>query len=125
MLSRDARASRAFAERRWEAAAAYAGHAAAPRPVGEPRRAELLALRGEALLRAGHPREALEAFTEVVEQAPGDPHRPQALYSGALAREATGDAEGAAAWRRWLAQDFPGNPWTERLRRDGEEGTDE
>jgi hypothetical protein len=114
----DERASRAFAEERWEAAAAYAGHAAARLAAGDRGRAELLCVRGEALLRSGHAREALEAFREVVDREPGDPHRPQALYSGSLAREATGDAEGAAEWRRWLARDFPENPWTERLGRD-------
>ena len=76
---------------------------------------ELLCVRGEALLRSGHPREAVEAFTEVVRQAPDDPHRPQALFSGALAKEAAGDDAGAALWRRLLREQFPGNPWTERL----------
>jgi hypothetical protein len=53
----------------------------------------------------------------VVEDARADPHRPQALYSGALAREALGDTEGAHAWREMLRQEFPGNPWIERLNR--------
>ena len=114
------RASRAFSAERFGAAAAYAGHGVARLPVGDQRRVELLCVRGEALLRAGHSREALAAFTEVVERSPGDPHRPQALYSGALAREAAGDAAGAAEWRRRLAQEFPGNPWAERLEPVGE-----
>ena len=63
-------------------------------PAGDPRRAELLCVRGEALLRAGHPREALEAFTRGGGGAPDDPHRAQALYSGALAREAVGRRRG-------------------------------
>ena len=56
-----------------------------------------------------------EAFGEVVRRAPDDPHRPQALFSGALAKEAAGDAPGATLWRRLLREQFPDNPWTERL----------
>jgi len=83
----------------------------------DPRGAELWCVRGEALLRAGHPREALEAFTLVVEGRARDPHRAQALYSGALAQESVGRVEVAAEWRRWLREEFPDNPWTERLDR--------
>jgi TolA-binding protein len=108
-------ASRAYAKGRWLDSAEYARHGAARFPASEPRRAELLCVRGEALLRSGHPREAVEAFTEVVSQVPDDPHRPQALFSGALAKEAAGDDAGAALWRRWLREQFPGNPWTDRL----------
>jgi hypothetical protein len=108
------RASRAFAAERWEDAAEYARHAAALLPSSDPRRAELLCVRGEALLRAGHAREAVEPFTLVVEGEPG-PHRPQALHSGALAREASGDGEGAAAWRRRLREEHPETPWARRL----------
>ena len=43
------------------------------------------------------------------------PYRPQALYSGALAREQAGDAAGAAAWRASLCADYPETPWAERL----------
>jgi hypothetical protein len=111
----DGQASRAFAEERWEAAAEYARAALGLVAVGDSRRGELLCVRGEALLRAGHPRLAGEAFATVVEQIPGDPHRAQALYSGAAAREASGDTGGAAEWRRWLHEEFPGSPWVERL----------
>ena len=110
----DARASRAYAEERWEDAAEYARHAAALLASPDPRRAELLCVRGEALLRAGHAREAVEPFTLVVEGEPG-PHRPQALHSGALAREAAGDPEGASAWRRQLREEYPETPWARRL----------
>jgi hypothetical protein len=110
----DVRASRAFAEERWEDAAEYARHAAALLPSPDPRRAELLCVRGEALLRAGHAREAVEPFTLVVEGQPG-PHRPQALHSGALAREAAGDPEGASAWRHQLREEYPETPWARRL----------
>jgi hypothetical protein len=111
------RASRAYAGEHWAAAAEYAREALArvSRAGDDARREELLCLQGGALLRAGHPREALQAFTRVVEDAPADPHRPQALYSGALAREALGDTEGARAWRHTLRQEFPENPWTQRL----------
>jgi hypothetical protein len=108
-------ASRAYAEGRWADAAEYARHGAERLPPSEPRRAELLCVRGEALLRSGHAREAVDPFTEVVMQAPDDPHRPQALFSGALAKEAAGDDAEAEVWRRWLREQFPGNPWTERL----------
>jgi hypothetical protein len=110
----DERASRAFAEERWAAAAEYARHAIDLIGTEDARRNELLCLRGEALLRAGHPRLAVLAFAPVVEAGSGA-HRPQALYSGALAREAAGDAEGAAAWRRSLRADHPRTPWAERL----------
>jgi hypothetical protein len=108
-------ASRAYGEGHWADAAEYARHAVALLPATESRRAELLCVRGEALLRSGHPREAVEAFAEVVARAPSDPHRAQALFSGAVAKEATGDAAGAAVWRRQLEEQFPGNPWAERL----------
>jgi hypothetical protein len=114
----DDQASRAFTEKRWEAAAEYARAALGLAAGGDSRRGELQCVRGEALLRAGHPRLAAEAFATVVGQMPGDPHRAQALYAGAVAREASGDAAGAAEWRRWLREEFPGNPWVERLRTD-------
>jgi len=113
----DERASRAYAQEHWEDAAEYARHAIALARADDARRPERLCLRGESLLRAGHPREAAEEFATVVNEAPRDPHRPQALFSGALAREATGDAAGAAEWRRQLAEEFPGTPWAERLGR--------
>jgi hypothetical protein len=110
----DEGASRAFAEERWETAAEYARHAVDLIPAEDARRSQLLCLRGEALLRAGHPRPAALAFEPVVEAGAG-PYRPQALYSGALAREAAGDAAGAADWRRSLRADHPRTPWAERL----------
>jgi hypothetical protein len=106
-------ASRAYAEERWEDAAEYARHAVSLLPAGDPRRAAMLCVRGEALSRAGHPREAVEPFALVA--AEGGPHRPQALYSGALARERAGDAEGAGAWREALRAEHPDTPWAARL----------
>jgi hypothetical protein len=110
----DEDASRAFAEERFEAAAEYARNALDALGPEDARRSELLCLRGEALLRTGHPRIAVLAFAPVVEAGSG-PYRPQALYSGALAREAVGDAAGAAAWRASLLADHPRTPWAERL----------
>jgi tetratricopeptide (TPR) repeat protein len=111
----EGRASRAYASGQWEDAAEYARHAVDRLEPGDPRKAELLCVRGEALLRAGHPREAARAFGALIEDVPGDPHRAQALFSGARAREASGDPEGAALWRQRLRQEFPDSPWTERL----------
>ncbi len=110
----DERASRAYSDEQWETAAEYARHAIERLPTEAARRNELLCLRGESLLRAGHPRLAAEAFRPVVDTGSG-PHRPQALFSGAVAREAAGDAEGAAAWRASLRADHPQTPWAERL----------
>ncbi len=101
-------ASRAYAAERWDEAAEYARHAVSAVPAGDSRRAEMLCVRGEALLRAGHAREAVEAFTLVVEDGGG--HLPQALHSGARAREAAGDPEGAAEWRGRLRDEFPETP---------------
>jgi hypothetical protein len=108
------RASRAFAEERWEAAAEYARNAIDLVGPDDVRRNEWLTLRGEALLRWGEARLAVLAFAPVVGEGAG-PYRAQALYSGALAREATGDAEGASAWRRSLRADHPHTPWARRL----------
>jgi tetratricopeptide (TPR) repeat protein len=107
------RSSRAYAAERWEDAAEYARHATVLFPPADPRRAELLCVLGEALLRAGHAREAVEPFTLVA----GEPgaHRAQALYSGALALEAAGQPDGAAAYRRRLREEFPETPWARRL----------
>jgi tetratricopeptide (TPR) repeat protein len=109
----DRLASRAYAEERWEAAAEYARHAVDLLPPTDPRWAGLQCVRGEALRRAGHPREAIEPFAQLVEREAG-PHRPQALYSGALARESAGDVEGAAQWRGRLAAEHPATPWAQR-----------
>ena len=74
-------AARAYAEERWEDAAEYARHAIDLVGTEDVRRTELLCLRGESLLRAGHARIAALAFAPVVEAGSG-PYRPQALYSG-------------------------------------------
>jgi hypothetical protein len=115
----DERASRAYAAERWEDAAEYARGAVALLPSAEPRRAELLCLQGEALLRAGQARHAVEPFTLVAEGGPG-PHRAQALFSGAVALDGSGNPERAASFRRMLREDHPETPWARRLERTGE-----
>ncbi len=111
------RASRAYAEQRWEETAELARHGAELAGNGDPRRSELLCLGAEALARAGHAHEAAYTFTTLVDEG-GGPYRAQALYSGARAREASGDAAGAAAWRRELREAHARTPWAERLARD-------
>lgn len=108
------RASRSYASERWEEAAELARNASLLVGPADPRRLELLCLEGEALLAAGHPRESALAFEAVVEGE--GPHRAQALFSGARAREAAGDAAGAAGWRRELRERYADTPWAERLR---------
>jgi hypothetical protein len=110
----DGHAARAYAEQRWEDAAEYARHAIDAVPTTDARRAGLECLRGESLLHAGHAGLAALAFAPVADAGSG-PYRPQALYSGALAREQSGDAAGAAAWRARLAAEYPKTPWAERL----------
>jgi 6-pyruvoyl-tetrahydropterin synthase related domain len=109
------RASKAFGEDRFADAAEYARHAL-DLETSSSLRAELLCLRGESLLRAGHPREAAHAFQEVVETAAGSPYLAQALFSGAKAKEAMGDALGAAADRLRLRRELPHTPWAQRLK---------
>jgi hypothetical protein len=109
----DESASRAYAEERWADAAEHARGALSLLPAADPRRDGLLCLQGEALLRAGPAREAAEVFAPVVEGS--GPHRPQALYSGAVARERAGDAAGAEDWRRALLREHPVTPWAEKL----------
>ena len=109
----DERASRAYAEERWADAAEYARGALALLPPADVRRDGLSCLEGESLLRAGHPREAVEPFALVVEGT--GPHRPEALYSGAVSREQAGDVAGAEEWRRVLRAEHPRTPWAEKL----------
>jgi 6-pyruvoyl-tetrahydropterin synthase related domain len=108
------RASKAFGEDRFEDAAEYARHAL-DLETSSSLRAELLCLRGESLLRAAHPREAAYAFQEVVDTAAGSPYLAQALFSGAAAKEAMGDALGARADRERLRREHPLTPWAKRL----------
>jgi len=85
------RASQAYAAEEWEQAAEYARHAVSAR-AGRGLAEDGAAVRaGEALLRAGHAREAVEAFTAVVED--GGAHLAQALHSGSR------PARRQATWR--------------------------
>ncbi len=107
------RATKAHAEERWEEAAELARHGAELAGSADPRRKVLLFVVGEALLRAGHPHESAFAFANLIAEGAG-PDRAQALYLGALAREASGDAEGATAWRRELRALHPTTSWAEQ-----------
>lgn len=111
------RASRAFAGESWEDAAELSRNAGPLLRAADPRRAELLCLEGEALLRAGHPREAALAFDTLLDEG-GGAHRPQALYSGARAREAAGQPKGAEELRGELRTSHAGTPWAARLAHD-------
>ena len=109
------KASRAYEHERFADAAEYARHAVFAGPQS-PLRFELLCLRGESLLRAGQPLDAAQAFEEVLQGPPNDPHVPQALFSAAAAREAAGDKSGALPHRQRLLKEFGRTPWAERLR---------
>ena len=84
---------------------------------GTPLRDELLCLRGESLLRAGQPAiSRLEAFgTLLAGVSRTGPYAPQALFSGALAREKVGDARGLGSGASASADTIPETPWAQRL----------
>jgi tetratricopeptide (TPR) repeat protein len=109
-----ARASRAYAEARYQDAAEYARHALA-QGADPGTQAELHCLRAESLSRAGRPWDAVASFMAAYEEQSAGPHVAQALFGEAAAREAAGDAKGAAAARERLRRDFPGTPWAARL----------
>ncbi|HVO11419.1 MAG TPA: 6-pyruvoyl-tetrahydropterin synthase-related protein [Vicinamibacteria bacterium] len=115
------RASRAYADQRWDAAAELARAAGTLAPAPDPRRLELLCLEGEALLAGGHPRQAALAFTPVVEQ--GGPHQAEALYSGARALAQSGEPARAREWRQRLREAHPDTPWATRLAEDERRAT--
>ena len=108
------RASLAYADDRFADAAEYARHGAARGAA--PLREELLCLRGESLLRAGQAALALDSFETLLRESPDGPYTAQALFSGASAREAKGDAEGARADRRRLLDEYSDTPWAKRIR---------
>ena len=91
------RASRAYAAGRYADAAEYARYA--ERRVEGPRRAGVLCLRAESLLRAGRAWEAADVFDRLVREFGDSPYVPEALYGLAAARSAAGDAAGAAEAR--------------------------
>jgi 6-pyruvoyl-tetrahydropterin synthase-like protein len=104
------RASAAYAADRFADAAEYARHAidlgASPAQKGE-----LLALRGESLLRAGQAQPARDAFETVIAELPESPYRAQALSGSARASDALGDTASAAGRRATLRKDFADTPW--------------
>jgi tetratricopeptide (TPR) repeat protein len=107
------RASRAYAEARWADAAEYARHALFP-ARDMALHASLLSLRGESLLRAARPREALLSFQDVLGE-PSSPYRAQALFGAAEAQSALGDEAGARESRARLLKEFPESPWATRV----------
>ena len=108
------RASQAYAQERFAEAGEYARHAAWL-GSGTPLRDEMLCLRGESLLRADRPGLAAEAFEILLRDSPASPYAPQALFSGALAREKAGNVEGAREWRQRLGDTYRDTPWAQRL----------
>ena len=111
-----ARASRAYAAARYADAAEYARNAIA-QGGDTATLSELQCLRGESLLRAERPWDAVSAFVSAYEQQPSGPHAAQALFGEAAAREVAGDAAGAATARERLKRDFPRTPWAGRLQK--------
>ncbi|HET8644566.1 MAG TPA: hypothetical protein VFO85_03700, partial [Vicinamibacteria bacterium] len=112
------KASRAYAEGRFADAAEYARHALGP-SRGSSLHAELLALRAEALLRAGPAPSAAEAFEALLSEPAGGAYTAQALFGAAQARAAAGDGTEAARHRDRLLREFAHTPWAERARKEG------
>ena len=108
------KAIEAYDAKRFADAAEYLRHALA-RGAGGDRRGELLCLRGESLLRAQQPRDALEAFAALVREQPSSVLVPQALAGEVRARESMGDLAGAQAVRQRLLQEFPHSAWAREL----------
>jgi hypothetical protein len=106
----DRKARGAFDAGRSADAAEYARHALA-RGGGGERRDDLLILRGESLLRAGRPRDAVAAFETLLRERPEGALVPQALSGQVRAREALGDFAGAEPARQRLLREFPGTDW--------------
>ena len=108
------RASRAFAESRFDDAAEYIRHALT-RTNDPGLRPELLCLRGESLLRLGDGRASAAAFEEVLQQSTQGPYTAQALFGLAQALEASGERERARSARERLRREHPRTPWAARL----------
>jgi outer membrane protein assembly factor BamD (BamD/ComL family) len=107
------RASRAYSAGRFDDAAEYARNALRA-SEGSSLHWELLCLRGQSLLRAGHPGAALESFETLLTAEPRGPYTPQALFGTMEAWTALGDAEGSRRARERLLREFPHTPWAER-----------
>ena len=109
------RGSRAYAAERYADAAEYARQAET-RSEGAARRAEVLCLRAESLLRAGRPAEAASAFARLVDDYGDSPYVPEGLFGLAEARAAAGDASGAARARTRLLAEHADTPWADQAR---------
>jgi hypothetical protein len=110
------RASAAYAAERFDAAAEYARHAIdlSPPPA---QKGELLALRGESLMRTQQPQRARETFETLLAELPESPYRAQALAGAVRAAHAAGDQVGEASLRAQLLREFPDTPWAESVAR--------
>jgi hypothetical protein len=106
------RASEAYAAERFTEAAEYARHALERHPPAE-QKGELLALRGESLLRLEQPQRARQVFETLVAELPESPYRAQALAGAMRAAQAASDHLGAASLRAQLLREFPDTPWAE------------
>ena len=109
------KASRAYSAGRYGDAAEYARNALRA-AEGSSLHAELLCLRAEALLRAGHPEQAVQSLETLLTDEPRGPCAPQALFGTIEAWTALGDAEAARRARERLLREFPETPWAERAR---------
>lgn len=112
------RASRAYAEGRFEDAAEYARHALEP-SRGTPLRGSLLVLRGESLLAAARAEPAAEAFEAAVNEAgPAGAYVPEALFGAARAHQMLKEPADVTRLRDRLLNEFGQTPWAERARRE-------
>jgi len=110
------KASRAYAEGRYDDAAEYTRPALEP-SRGTDLRAELLVLRGESLLRAGRPEPAAEAFEAAVnEGGSAGAYVPQALFGAASAHQMLKEPGAAARLRDRLLAEYASTPWAARAR---------
>jgi hypothetical protein len=110
-------ASRAYAEGRFADAAEYARNAAGP-SRGSDLRLELMALRGESLLRAGQAGAAAQVFEALAGEVGSNAYLPQALFGAAQARREAGDVAAAARHRERLLAEFADTPWSARARKE-------
>ena len=107
-------ASRAYGEGRHADAAEYARHAIPRAAAASALRHELQCLRGESLLKTGHPELAAEAFDAVIQDGGTSPHLAQALSGSARAHAAAGNHAAAEASRERLRREHPDSAWTAR-----------
>jgi tetratricopeptide (TPR) repeat protein len=106
------RASQAYADGRFGAAAEYAEHALDQEGTADER-AGAHCLRGESLLREGHFAEAQSSFEAVLADPGAGAYSAQAWSGLTRAREAAGDLTGAAQARETLTSEYPDTPWAQ------------